>query len=216
MRSFLISRYIYFMCVSVFFLYTGNNVLAQGATKSGRVVRKILVIRKLTGLGSRAKINTPRYGTSASNDQKPPKEWVKIETTYDTDPEWIDNLEFRYYAISVRKEKGKNAYTFYKVTSKYADIEKGRDYLSAVYLRPAAIERYGELMGVAVEILHDGKVIETKAENHKSMSKTMQADWWKNPKITGSELVTIKTGYLFKKIETPFQYVDIDDHAYEK
>jgi len=202
--------FFFFLMVSLFLSVRagyGQGQVAPGETP-GPVSEKIR-IRRLEGLGGRATVKTPEYDTNMPGSATPSAEWVRIRCQYDTAPEWIDELAFTYYAMGVTEVEGKRAYSMYKKTVRYSDIEEGRSHLSVVYLRPKAVERYGELVAVAVEISLGGQVVAVERENE---SKDLPADWWKNPAVTDAKIVTQRDGYLLNRLETPFAFINYDDY----
>jgi len=81
-----------------------------------------------------------------------------------------------------------------------------------MFLRPCAIQRYGDLIGAAVEIVYNGNVIAFKSEQE----KILPDDWWRNPKVIENESVVPRGGYLLKRSESPFSLVNIDDNEFIK
>ena len=132
--------------------------------------------------------------------------------TYDTYPEWIDELTFQYFALAKRKEEGKRQYSLFKTVVRYADIQKGRSHFSTAYLHPKALERYGSLAAVAFEIVHEGKVIAEESDEDVKLPET----WWKNPLVTESQEVTVHDGYLLDRSQSPFALINIDDYEFIK
>jgi len=182
-----------------------------GAVRRPAAPGDIVRIKRLTGLGGQSKIETPTYRTDVQRGAKPAKTWAKLTTTYDTAPEWIDELTIQYHAMAAKRQGSVKTYTIYKATVRCFDIEEGRGHASAVYLRPAALKRFGELVAVAVEISHKGKVIASQSEIG---GLRLPADWWKNPQVTNLEGVTVREGYLLNRAETPFAFVNVDDYEY--
>lgn len=165
-------------------------------------------IKKFAGVGRQTVAKTPVYDTSAPRSVTKEKEWAQIWVEYETAPEWIDEIVFSYHVLAKRVEKGKELFSLYRKVVKYADVQKGRSHFSTVFIRPNALERYGEVVASAVEITIDGKLAGGKSET----SMTMPADWWKNPAVTESAAVTVRPGYLLNRSETPFAFVNVDDY----
>jgi len=187
---------------------------AQPRTSAARTIdpKDWIRIRKIEGLGTRSLKRTPDYNarTNVPGGTKPARAWGMIHVLYDTAPEWIDELVFQYYAMAERREAGVRRYTLYKATVRYADIEKGTRHMSAVFLRPSALRRYGDVGAVAVEVLHGGKVIAEAGEQ--SIQGLPREQWWREPRVVESKAVTVKDGYLLDKSKTPFVFVNIDDY----
>lgn len=175
------------------------------ATGSSDIVR----ITKLEGLGPRSLVKTPefQYRSNISRGTKPQQDWARILVEYDTAPEWIDELTFQFHVLSLTSEGGRKAFSLYKTTVRYADIEEGRSHSAATFLHPKAIERFGDVHAVAVEISHEGSVIVQKHDG----PKDLPPEWWKNPLVTESESVTVRSGYLLDRASSPFALINIDD-----
>jgi hypothetical protein len=95
---------------------------------------------------------------------------------------------------------------------KYIDIEKGREHLSSVYLRPSTLKRYGAVVASAVEISYEGRVVAEKAESEIPMLDR----WWTKSEVIENKDVTVRDGYLLDKAQTPFALVNVDDYEVSK
>lgn len=171
--------------------------------------RPPLVIRDLDGTGSRATVRTPSYDSSYGRGSKPAREWGRLQAEYDSYPEWIDEMTVTFYAMSLN-EDGERNYSLYRRDVRYMDIKEDREHLAVVYIRPSALERYGEIVAVAVEFVIDGEIVAVDADS--TMGKSLPSDWWKNPRVVKSELVTRRDGYMLSRKESPFAFVAIDDY----
>jgi hypothetical protein len=182
--------------------------VVAGAEARGEA--KIARIRRVEGLGARGLVRTPSYRTDAPGGQKPPGEWVQITVYYDTEPEWVDELLFRYYVLTEITEGGQKRYSLFRNTVTYIDIEKGRNHMSTVFLRPSTVKRYGKPVAIGVEMVHQGKVIDEKTE--KVMAELPEGKWWEHPRVVESKFVTIRDGYLLNRAQSPFALINIDDY----
>jgi hypothetical protein len=198
-----------FECLVAVMLMLCSGV-ALGQARSGRGGETVLRLRKIEGLGRKGTVRTPQYRTNVSGGVSPIGEWARIRVEYDTYPEWIDELVFQYYALALKTEKrdGSKKLSLYKTTVRYVDIERDREHLSAVYLRPNTIERYGDLVAVAVEITHAGKVVAEASDEDMALPET----WWRNPTVLESKSVTVRDGYLLNRNQSPFALINIDDY----
>ena len=180
------------------------------AASAGGKDDKVIRVRKFEGLGSRALIRTPEYQarTSITRAIKPPSKWGQIILTYDSYPDWIDDLTVQFHALALATEKGQRKYSLYKLTVRYGDIEKGRTHTATAFLHPKALKRFGNLVAVAVEVSHEGKIIATKSEKDAQIPE----EWWKKEKVTGSKDVTARSEYLVDRSKSPFALINIDDH----
>lgn len=218
MRYFFVIQFIGFVC-----LFVAHEAAAQagaGRETSGSKAYETageteLKIKRLSGLGARNRVKTPTYNTNVAKGTKPAREWAEIRVIYDTKPEWIDELTFQYYALALKLDEGKNLYSLFKTTVSYVDIERGRDHISAVYLRPTAVKRHGELVAVAVEISYGGKVVAEETETDPA-AKLPPKRWWRDPKVVESKLVAVRDGYLVEASESPFAFINMDDYEMVK
>jgi hypothetical protein len=208
------------LIVTVCFLFAcalnGGAVFAQGTTKpagktgtgggggAADAGTDEVKLRKLIGLGSQSLVKSPEFRASAARGTKPPGDWAQITIKFDTTPEWIDDLTFQFYALALIKDKdGKEQYSFYKNKVDCGDIEKGRDHLVAMYIRPSTLKRYGQLVAVGVESVEKGKVIAEAKEGN------VLDGWWK--KEMNSAVVT-REGCLLDRAQSPFALLNIDDY----
>ena len=207
----------YILGVLVAGLLLGGDVLAQGArvgtapragTTSAR--DEVLRVRKFTAMGNNSIVRSPVFDVDVRGGTKPAGQWVVIEVEYDTAPEWIDELTFKYTAMALTTEEGKRKYSLYKTTVRYVDIAQDRGHRSTVFLHPKALKRYGELIGAVVEILHEGKVVAVESDS--DARAKLPAEWWENPRVTENELVTNREGYLLNRAESPWALINIDDY----
>jgi hypothetical protein len=173
----------------------------------------ILRVKNFAGLGSKDKLRTPEYKTDVSRGYKVAQLWQRLSLSYDTAPKWIDEIVVRYYAMSVIKEKGVKAYSIFKTSIRYVDIEAGTKHISVAYLHPRAVDRYGDVVAIAFEVLNKGAVI---AEDSSIRGKGIPKDWWKNKTVTESQNVTVRDGYLLSKKDSPFALINIDDYEFAK
>jgi hypothetical protein len=171
-----------------------------GAASEGPVVR----IRDLTGVGPRALVRTPEYSTSVSRGKTAARMWAEISVVYDSEPEWIDELTFQYYVLVY--DKAKDEHSLFKGVATYVDVARGRGHVSPMYLRPSTLARYGEVVGVAVEILHQGTSVASETSGRQGKGQPLPADWWKIYQGT------VREGVLLDRGRTPFALVNVDDY----
>lgn len=158
-------------------------------------------IRQFTGQGPRALIKIPDVfgrGRAAARD------WVELQVVFDSEPEWMDEVTFQYYALLYDRVTGD--YTFLRGLVLHVDVAKGKNHMSSAYIRPNTLARFGEVVAVAVEVLYKGEVVATQSEGKLPKSQTLPVDWWKNPKLV------VKDGLILTKTQSPFAYVSYDDY----
>ena len=169
-------------------------------------------VRKLEGLDREGKMLTPEFRTNYSRSAKR-VELCEIKTEYYTYDEWIDELTFSYYVMTRATEgDARGTYSFYDLTVRYVDVEKGTDHLSTVYLHPKTVERFGGPVAIGVGISAGGK--EIAKETTASIPMPKNEDWWKSDAVLKSERVKVikRSGRLLNRTQTPFNLINIDDY----
>jgi hypothetical protein len=179
--------------------------------KSQRKGKDPVRIGRLIGTGQQTEIKTPQFKTRSQGNPTAPEDWVQITVEYDTFPDWIDSLTFKYEVLTLTREGGEKMYGLYRKTVEYRDVEKDRDHLSTVFLRPATVKRFGLPVAVHVEIFVDGELVVEENEKSSAASK-VPPDWWTNSKVLNSPTVKVRDGLLLNRNETPFAMVDIDSY----
>jgi hypothetical protein len=163
-------------------------------------------IRSIGGIGQRELIKTPDYTTSISRGKAPAGNWAQITVTFEAVPEWINELVFQYYVLCYNKaserDSGRKEYTLFKGAVSHRDVARGKSRMSAMYLNPNTVARYGNVVAVAIEVLYNGEVVDLKSEE---MGARIPKDWWKSPDLT------VKDGYLLNRLQTPFAFINADD-----
>jgi len=109
--------------------------------------------------------------------------------------------------------EGEQKYSIFSTTVQYSDIKADRNHVGTAFLHPTAVERFGEIVAVAVEILSAGQVI---AQEGDVRGKTIPPDWWRNPEVTGNANVTARNGYLLDRSNSPFASIYMDDYEFIK
>ena len=164
----------------------------------------VVAIKDLEGIGPRARVKTPIYTSNASAGRVPAREWGRVQVVYDTAPEWIDELTFQFYVLLLKDEKGKRDFTLLKGAVSYQDVARGRKHEAMIFVRPTTLARYGDVIGAAVEVLHNGEVVGVRSVEVSLIAQ--EKEWWKNPKLTARD------GVLLNRNQTPFAYVNYDDY----
>ena len=199
----------------VIVLLVSGVVLSAGVVvaQQARGTAEILRLKSFVGIGNKNLVMTPEYRSNVARSVNRAQMWQCLAISYDTAPKWIDEITVRYYAMSLEKSTGAVAYTVFKTSVRYVDIKAGTKHLGVAYLHPKAIDRYGDVVAVAVEIISNGEVIAARSE---VKGKSIPNDWWKNATVMDSPSVTVKDGYLLAKGDSPFALVNIDDYEFAK
>lgn len=183
-----------------------------GAEKASN--KKDLIIRHMPKVGHSTLQRTPDYQSSIGKSVRKPREWALMDVQYETMPEWMDEIVFTYHVLAEhRNVDGKLEYSFYQTVVRYVDVAHG-EHSSCVALSPNAVLRYGVPVALTVEIsAADGTALASEsAFEGKAIPPDLQADWWKNPKVTDNAGVTKRDGYLTDRSKTPFAFINADDY----
>jgi hypothetical protein len=168
----------------------GSTGAAAGKTGKGSVLLKKVEM---------SRVRTPDYACGANEASVAPGEWTKVLVVFDTDVEWIDQLEARFY-IAVKNQKTGTACMF-TGTFVYVEIPKGRNHQAAVFLRPRTTDRYGAAEAAGVEILSQGETVASG-----TFPDTLKPQWWRTTTLRSVE------GYVLERAQTPFVFVAIDNY----
>lgn len=187
-----------------------TSLSAQEARRGADSGRDKLRVGKLMGLGNRSRAYTPTYGTDVGAGLKPAREWQVTTVTYDTAPEWMDGLLIQFYVLGMMRDREtrQNVYSLYKKAVRYRDIRQDRDHMASVFLRPAALERYGEPVAIAAVFSLDGEVVDEISDEDVELPEA----WWKNPVVIDSKALTMRDGYLLNRKESPWAVINPDDY----
>lgn len=158
-------------------------------------------------------IRTPEFNANVAGLQpktsKRPREWALFEIKYSTGAKWTDEIVFNYHVMTKGKdEDGKDAFSYYTQTIRYIDVPKG-DHMSCVALSPSLVERYGEPVSLALEIV--GKDGTTLASQSETTITYPAKEWWKDSKVLDQPQVKRRTG-LVDRSKTPFALINADDY----
>lgn len=187
---------------------TGQPKVAAGAEKEAKVELKRFPPPNKTSM-----VRTPEFNANVTGGQpkisKRPREWALFEVKYSTAAKWTDELAFTYHVMTKGKdEEGKDAYGYYTLTIRYINIPKG-DHMSCAALPPSMVERYGEPVSLALEVVgKDGTVLASQSE---TTIPYPSKEWWKDPQVLDKPIVARRTG-LMDRSKTPFALVNADDY----
>lgn len=168
----------------------------------------ILRIRKVTELGRDMLQRAPSMGNRSPKQ----KDWGVLDVTFDSAPEWIDEMTVTFTVMLQNKKakQGEPAFSLLTLTSEYRDIAQGRDRKAGVVILPVAMERHGQPIGIGVQFFRDGELIAESGVGAESLSS--KEKWWGNKQITDHPTVRKRDGYLIERSKSPFALVDIDSY----
>lgn len=142
------------------------------------------------------------------------KKWGVIDLTFDTRPEWVDDMTVTFYVMlqnpKADPKKGEKPMSFFTLTLSYSDVARGKDHKVGAVLQPAALARFGKPIGVAAKISVGGQDVAEKADGEGRL-KTAEK-WWDNKDIVNAPVVQRRDGYLIDRMKSPFQLQDNDNY----
>jgi len=168
----------------------GTGMVSAPAPKIGFRMKKPVVD---------AKLRSPLYNAGGERAQSSQKTWLRVSVEYETQNEWIDELDFTFYVL-VRD--GKQDRVFRKTVT-YVDIAKGR-HLADVFIRPNTFERMEAKAvhaAVVVSVRGAGGMAGTELGAESTLE---QRQWW--TAVPSSE------GTLLDRDETPFAFIAYDNY----
>jgi hypothetical protein len=120
--------------------------------------------------------------------------WLRIETEFDSTPEWADDVQVKYYVLL---GSGKDTRMFVGDVT-YVNVARGLRHISAMFIHPNTVQRYGngEVQSVAVQIFHKGQLIDQDS------GPASHERWW--------ESYTPVPGYLLTPLQTPWSILSYD------
>lgn len=153
---------------------------------------KVRAIRQQLVLAPQFSQSLQGQGTSGSSLQK---KWLRIETEFDCRPEWADDLMFKYYVLVGRDREAK----MFVGEVTYINVAKGNRRISAMFMHPNTVERYGQgrVEAVGVEVFHQGRIMDEATD------PVGRPRWWRN--------YTPVQGFLLNPQQTPWSF-----SAYER
>jgi hypothetical protein len=143
------------------------------------------------------KLSSPEYEVNRITTQPGRKKWFEATVFYETEPEWIDELEFSYYFL-VKTENREEPFIVFSGTVTYIDVPEGR-HMATAYLHPHTVLRYGEVERVGVEVKFRGRLVARRSEPEAGGQA-----WW--------ERLPPRAGYVLNRKQTPFAFINVDDY----
>lgn len=186
---------------------------AAGATSS-RTAGKV-EIKRFPQPNKTSMVRTPEFTSNTQNTYRKlttrPREWALFEIHYATEARWMDELAFTYHVMTKgQDEERKDIYSYYTLTLRYIDIPKG-DHMSSVAIPPSLVERYGQPLAVALEIVgKDGTVL---ASESLSNIQFPTKEWWKDTNVMENPRTpVVRRPGLVDRSKTPFALINADDY----
>lgn len=180
------------LLVTTSLLWPVTQVLAQAQPAP----RLPVSIRKVDGV----KAPTPIFAVKGASSQSTVKEWLRVFAEYDSEPDWIDELNFTFYVLveaNPAKHKDVPRFSLFKGETSYIHVPLGKRHIADMFIHPNMLSRYGDIKQLAVEVRQAGRLV------GQSGKPEPRDPWWNN--FTPVENV------LMDRSQTPFSLVEIDN-----
>lgn len=134
----------------------------------------------------------PTYNASGGQStERPPtlyREWLRIETQFETKVDWADDVKLVYYALLGRANEAK----LFKGEVTHMHIVKGTQHNSGMFMHPNAVRRYGggRVERVGVQLYFRDRLIDQLSEPASNQR------WW--------ELLTPQSEALLTPMQSPW------------
>lgn len=192
------------------------------AAKEGGVL-----LEQFPRLGRACRLMAPALQGASMIGQcyKKPREWIVVETKYQTDARWTDQLTFTWHVILETKsqtekmsaaDRAKMApYSYFTTSVTYYNIPKG-SHAASVCLHPSYLERFGEPKAVGIVVTSkDGEIVAgdsaSEVKGIKPHSKFWEDDSIMNAKNGEDPLIERRQG-LLDRSKTIWALVNPNDY----
>jgi len=157
-----------------------------------------VTVKKIDGLN----VETPVYSVKGYSSAGSPKKWFRVFAEYDSEPDWIDELNFTFYVLVKGKTKDVPPASLFKGEVTQVHVAAGNRHFVDMFIHPNILERFGEVAQVAYELRVGGRLIARGGKPEPSQA------WWNN--------FSPVDGILLDRSKTPFALVEIDEQEIVK
>lgn len=126
--------------------------------------------------------------------------WLRIETDFESAPDWADDVQLKYFVLLGR---GDNARCLVGQVT-YINVAKGGQHSSGMFVHPNTLQRYGngQVEAVAVQLFYKGQLID------QSSYPPTNDRWW--------ERLAPVSGLVLPPGETPWSVLAFDRYESPK
>lgn len=124
-----------------------------------------------------------------------PRPWFEATLHFDTQPAWLDDLEFRCYILLKNRPDAGGAMLLRGETT-LMNVYKGKHKVD-FFLHPNTLLRYGEVEAVAIVLTHSGQVIGMMSQ------PASPRRWWEDYQAVPNMVLT--------RNATPWALINYDD-----
>jgi hypothetical protein len=165
-------------------------------------------LEKVTFETKRANSAAIQLSTVSAQSMKRKAEWGKIHLEYSSHAPWIDEVQVKIWVLlfdrTGKKEKKsiQNLFTVLTETSTYLNVPKSKGNRSVHFIHPDALNRYGEVVKIHVELYCKGVLESTLDQNisKKDIKGLLLKNWWTRfQPIHGQLFLPFYTPFVFDK-----------------
>jgi hypothetical protein len=209
---------------------SSNRRASVAAAEKGEDSEKAggVIIEQFPNLGRACRLTAPTvHGASVIGKcYKKPREWIVMETKYQTEARWTDQLTFTWHVLLETKsatekmtsaERAKMApYSNFTASVTYANIPRG-SHASSVCLHPSYLERFGEPKAIGIVVTgKNGDVIAGDSQSDikgiKSGTKFWENNDIMNAKNASDEPMIERRQGLLERSKTIWALVNPNDY----
>ncbi|MBP7275457.1 MAG: hypothetical protein KBA51_04560 [Kiritimatiellae bacterium] len=146
---------------------------------------------------SQKNTRAPDYSvqTNVRASKKKYEQWLSIEVAYETVIPWTDDLKITYYAY-MQTGNPREPEVILRGEETFTNIPKGT-HEDFAFIHPAILQRYGKVMGIAVEFTYGDRLVAAESVPGNFAYKT------------AVERLPKKEGAILPKSRSPFALVDV-------
>jgi len=188
---------IYFLMVfSLLFISTLTSSAAKRKKKQIKLIS--LNFKKIKG-------NTRSIIQGSSSRTSMKELWGKVSCVYDTNKEWLNEIELKYYVLVFKKPKNKkrtpmkDGYLIFSGKVTYLNVPAGKKHLSNMYIHPYTLKRFGDIKEIRIEAWYNNNMVSSLENSFSSKKeKYYLKDWVSKFKEYPSGLMRVNnTPFIF-------------------
>jgi hypothetical protein len=162
--------------------------------------RQVNPISRIAGIRQDPAL-TPQYEVAVGRTDRSTKRWMQISISFETAPEWVDELEMRVYVFFNSKSREQPQILFYESVT-FLDIPQGR-HTEMMFIHPHTMARYVDsIRYIGVEFRHQGRPVAWFTDDRDAREQ----QWW----TAAAQQFPPVSGRMFHTSETPFSLINAE------
>jgi hypothetical protein len=208
---------------------TARAAAEEPAAEGSTAQKGGVILEQFPRLGRACRLMAPALQGASMIGQcyKKPREWIVVETKYQTEARWTDQLTFTWHVLLETKsqtekmsaaDRAKMApYSYFTTAVTYYNIPKG-SHAASVCLHPSYLERFGEPKAVGIVVTsQDGEIVAGDSASEIKGIKS-HTKFWEDGEImnaknsaTGEPMIERRQG-LLDRSKTIWALVNPNDY----